>query len=125
MASRFSARWHNWPYFLSLPAVVKTPMTLCGVLGLFLTLFTTASYIVLQPLVPLFYTLALPSQHLAPKEWLFLFPVLSVMMTVLHILLLKKFRYYDPLILWLFSWTTFGLQMVLTLAVIRSVLIVW
>lgn len=107
-----------------IPHFVRTPFLLSFLIGLVLSLVSLIFYFRLQPVVPLFYSLALQTQQLAPKEWLFLFPSLSLGITIVHLFLLNIFREHSRLMLRLFSWVTLGIQVVLALSMIRIILIV-
>ena len=124
MSSRFN-RWYSWPLLSRIPWAARTALLWCFMIGLFQVLVSTISYIVVQPVVPIFYSLALPAQHLAAKEWLFLFPGLSFITTFLQLGVLTYSSGQEPLIIRLFSWTTFGLQVILTLALLRVLYIIW
>jgi len=72
----------------------------------------------------MFYTLALPAQQLVVKEWLWLFPAISLLITLTHLAAAQRFKNYNHLLLQLFSWITVLIQAILTLALIRIVVIV-
>lgn len=79
-----------------------------------------------QPVIPLFYTLPQRAQQLAPKEWLFLFPISIAFITALHLSLVQTFSAANRLLLQLFSWTTILIQVMFALALVRIVgIIVW
>lgn len=81
-------------------------------------------YFNLQPQVPLFYSLARKSQYLAAKGWLFLFPALSLLITLVHFSILKMIHTADPLLIKLFTWITVGMQVLLGIALLRIILII-
>jgi len=77
-----------------------------------------------QPQIPLFYSLARESQHLTSKEWLFLIPGISFIISFLHLLIIKTQRHTDQLLMKLFAWTTAGILVVLGLALLRIIIII-
>jgi hypothetical protein len=109
---------------INTPQFVRTPFLISYLITFSLSLFVLVIYLRIQPTVPLFYSLARPTQHLVPKEWLFIVPALSGAISVSHLILINIFEEYDQLIRLLFSWTTVAIQIVLAVAVIRSILIV-
>lgn len=90
-----------------------------------LILITTIAFFQLQPLIPLFYSLAEPNEYLADKYWIFVFPVISACITVGHLLLLPMLRNHDRVIQQLFSWLTVLVQVLCVVAALRVILIVW
>jgi len=87
-------------------------------------LSTLVFFFRVQPQVPIFYSLARPSQHLAPKHWLFLFPALSAIISFSHLIIARVIKHADQLLMKLFAWTTFGIQLVLGLALLRIIVII-
>lgn len=110
--------------FLFIPQAIKTPFLLVYLSSLFSVLITLTLYFRTQPIVPIFYSLAEPAQHLANKEWLFLFPTLSIGISILHTLLLKLIAKAEPLLIKLFAWTSVVIQVVLLLAIMRILYII-
>lgn len=78
----------------------------------------------LPPVIPLFYSLAAPSQHVVSKNWIWLFPSLLLCITLLHLIIVRAAKDYQPLLLLLFTWTTVGVQIFLAITIIRSILLV-
>lgn len=110
--------------FFLLPKFVKTPFLLVYLLTLVSSLTTLVFYFRAQPQIPIFYSLPEPAQHLAPKEWLFLFPGLAVLSTVIHIAITKSITHTDRLLVILFSWSLVVVQVVLVLALFRIIYII-
>lgn len=107
----------------SISSVVKLPLQISvGLTGL-VTISTTIFYFFAQPVLPLLYSLARPEQALVSKEWVFLFPALSLFITLTHIICSSIFGDLDKLILKLFAWMTVVLQCCLSLIVVRLLLI--
>lgn len=107
-----------------IPHFVRVPFLISFLIGLVLALVSLIFFFRLQPVIPVFYSLALQTQQLAPKEWLFLFPALSLGITFIHAVLINIFREHSRLMLRLFSWVTLGIQITLALSMIRIILIV-
>ncbi len=99
--------------------IVSTVITGC------ITLAATLFYFITQPVIPLMYTLARPEQALVPKIWLFVFPLASVTITVLHIFLIAKCKDLEELILKLFAWVTVVIQVLILAVLIRILAILW
>lgn len=79
-------------------------------------------FFILQPEVPLFYSLAQPQEYLSSKAWLFIFPGLSVAINSLHTFLLGFIKEYEMVLIELFVWTTVAVQVLLAIGLIR---IIW
>lgn len=90
-----------------------------------ITLISSIFYFLSQPVIPLMYSLPRPEQSLVPKIWIFLFPVISLTISVLHIFLIGKFKNLDELILKMFAWSTVFLQLILGAILIRMIVIIW
>jgi hypothetical protein len=102
---------------------IKQPLLLCvAVIGL-ISIISTLYYFFSQPIIPLFYSLARPDQALTSKEWIFLFPAIALLITLLHSILLSLFKDLEKLVLRLFAWTTLVLLSFLLLALIRIIII--
>lgn len=90
-----------------------------------LALFTTIAYFRSQPQLPIFYSLPEPNDYLADKQWIFIFPVLSATITILHLLLLPLMRSHHRMMNVLFAWLTVIIQTLCTLAAVRIIWITW
>ena len=112
------------PTFIQPPSWVKTPFRLSYLFTLAMTLAVLVLYFRIQPQIPLFYSLAQPAQQLAPKEWLWLFPVISVLITAIHLGVVQTYKNYNVLLIQLLSWTTVMIQLLLGLALLRITMIV-
>ena len=69
-------------------------------------LLTVVAFFILPPLVPLWYSLAIPEQRLVPKLFLFLFPIGMFLLTMIHMLIIKRLRSMDATIIKIFSYGT-------------------
>lgn len=109
---------------LSIPRYLKTPLLLSFLISSISALLVLVSLFTLQPVVPIWYTLSQVGQQLAPKEWLFVFPLFSFSMTIFHFGLVSRMKHYGQLMIVLMSWTTLVLQFVLLCALLRILWIV-
>jgi len=107
-----------------IPKYIKTPFLLSFLITTAMLLSTLIFFFRIQPQVPIFYSLARPSQHLASKHWLFLFPAISFIISSSHLIIVKIIKHADQLLMKLFAWTTFGIQLVLGLALLRIIVII-
>lgn len=110
--------------FFIIPKTIKTPFLFVYLFTLVSALTTLTFYFRSQPEVPIFYSLAEPVQHLASKEWLFVFPALSIIIAIVHTALIRLVSKSELLLLKLFAWTTVVVQTVLLLALLRIVYII-
>lgn len=116
-------QWRSWRW-TGIPRYVKTPLLLSLLVSSTTSLVVLVEVFRLQPVVPVWYTLAQPNQQLTTKEWLFIFPALCFTMTILHFGLLASLRHYGQLMTKLMVWTTLVFQLLLTGALLRIVWIV-
>ncbi|MEN8253300.1 MAG: hypothetical protein ABFQ62_02920 [Patescibacteria group bacterium] len=109
---------------LKFAAQIKNAIYVSAAISIALFIFTLIALIWIQPEVPIFYSLALPSQHLAQKYWLLLFPIISTVITTSHALITKILSNLDKLVLDLFSWSTVFVQILLSLSLLRVIIII-
>ena len=107
-----------FPRYLKTPIYISMLVTTMMILGILILFFN------LQPQVPLFYSLALPSQHLVSKEWLFLLPSISLVINLIHLMIVRTARHQDKILMKLFAWTSAGMQIALGLALFRILVII-
>ncbi|MFH2118434.1 MAG: hypothetical protein ABII10_01715 [Candidatus Paceibacterota bacterium] len=93
-------------------------------LSILLTAITGIFFSFLQPVIPLFYTLAQPEKQLVAKVWIFFFPVLAWAITLGHFSLIKIISNLDETMRQIFSWTTVGLVITTGLLLLRVILLV-
>gem|GEM_PF-426688 len=120
-------KWRNLKSvsnLLNTPRFVRNPFLISYLCTFSLTLLVLVMYFKVQPQVPLFYSLARPAEQLAAKEWLFIIPAISGTISFTHLLLINSFLEYDRMILKLFSWSTVGLQVIITLGLLRILFII-
>jgi len=106
------------------PEFVRVPFLFSYIVMLTSYLLVLVFYFRLPPIVPIFYSLAQPSQHLAAKEWIFLFPVFLTLITVGHLSLIQTFSDYEKLLLQLFSWTSFVIITLVFASLVRILVII-
>ena len=78
----------------------------------------------LQPQIPLFYTLADGNDQLVEKKWLFLLPVIALMINVIHLLLLRAGKNYDDFLKRLFALITLIFQILILAITLRIIILV-
>jgi hypothetical protein len=106
-----------------LPKYLRTPFLISVLLSCLFSLVLLSTYFYLQPLVPLFYSLAQPNDYLVPKIWLATFPILSFVITLGHIFLIRYLFEHQRIIPLLFAWFTVVVQLLFALAFFRIILI--
>ena len=109
---------------LRIPKYLKTPFLVSFLTVVVMFLITLIFFFRIQPQVPLFYSLARPSQHLTSKSWLFLLPSLSLIIGLAHLMIAKIAKHTDRLLMKLFVWATVGVQLILGLALFRILAII-
>ncbi len=106
-----------------IPKTVKTAVMFSWIVTTIILLIAVVYYITAQPELPIFYSLARKSDQLARKEFLFIFPSLSLILNTLNLTILKTLRDQATLMIKLFANTTMVLQFLLLIALVRIVLI--
>lgn len=89
-----------------------------------LMLLALTSFFRLQPEIPIFYSLAQKHDFLAPKLWVFIFPCLSLVITITHFFLLSILKSLEKIVIQLFAWATVIIQSLLALSLIRIIFII-
>lgn len=107
-----------------IPQPLRTPFLFSFLISFSLALITLVMYFRLQPQVPLFYSLPRSTQHLVAKEWLFLLPSISWIISFIHLIIAKSAQKADLLLLKIFTWTTVGMQFLLSLSLLRIIIII-
>ncbi|PIR59454.1 MAG: hypothetical protein COU69_00085 [Candidatus Pacebacteria bacterium CG10_big_fil_rev_8_21_14_0_10_56_10] len=106
------------------PQPVKVPFLISFLEALVAALVFASVFLQLQPVVPLFYSLAQAAGQLVPKIWLGLLPTLSITISISHLIITHAMRHYDQILLRLFAWTTVVVQTLLLATLLRIILIV-
>lgn len=107
-----------WNQLDDLPPETRTPFFVSIVITAVITLFSVAGYLIIQPEIPLFFSLPL-TDVLVPKIWVLLFPLLALVVTVVHITLVWLARAFEILIIKLFAWMTVVLLGILLATLVR------
>ncbi len=106
------------------PQELKTPLLLCLLIVALSGLITVTTYSRTQPEIPLFYSLAQPEQQLVNKQWLFLFPIVSAAILVIHRISIQFLRKHDEKLTKIFTWMTLFLLAVLNFALVRILYVI-
>lgn len=106
------------------PRSLKVPLLLMILSSLIISLTSLVVYFRLQPVIPLFYTLIQTENQLAAKEWLFLFPILSALITLIHVVILSRLLNYEQVVIQLFTWMSVVMQALLLIAFFRILVII-
>lgn len=107
----------------SIPKTIKTPVLVSWIVTTILIIITAIYYFISQPELPIFYSLARKSDQIVRKEFIFLFPLISLLMNIIHTVVIKIINKYSTLMLELFVFTTALLQIIFLLSLIRIVII--
>ena len=107
----------------SIPKSVQEPIKITWILFLLFLSTTSIYYFLAQPELPIFYSLASKQDQLAPKMFLFVFPLISFFMNVFHLFIVRVLKKYSVILIKLFVGTTLGLQVLLGFALFRIILI--
>lgn len=107
-----------------LPEGVHTPFAITLSITLLTGLISTIGYFLLPPEIPIFYSLALSSQHLAAKEFVFVLPGLAILFVLVNSTIMMRLQKYDVLLIRLFAWITTVCLSLLLFALIRILTIV-
>ena len=101
--------------------VIKTNLIINGIILMIVTLV----YFFIQPVVPLFFSLAQPTHHLVSKEWLFLLPGLSVLINLTQLQSLRLIDNSQEFVVKLFTYSALVLQVILVMISLRNILVVF
>ncbi|MFZ5376152.1 MAG: hypothetical protein ACOZAN_00585 [Patescibacteria group bacterium] len=78
----------------------------------------------LQPVIPIFYSLSSANQHLADKELIFLLPVLSTIICLLHFPLTKVMANFEIGLRQIFAWMATLMQLLALAILVRTISVV-
>lgn len=112
----------SWRPFL--PKYLRTPILISLLFGSAMIVLYISVLFSLQPVIPLFYSLARIDQHLADKELLIIFPIISFLITMIHFGMIQLFKFLDTILLKIFTWMTVFIQILLAISMIRIYLLV-
>lgn len=108
----------------NLPDGVQLPFILIQVLAIISCVVAVIGYFFAPPQIPLFYSLAQPTQQLVAKELIFTLPGIAVLFAFSNSLLILRLKKYDVLLIRLFAWITIVFVFILLFALIRILYIV-
>lgn len=90
----------------SIPPILSSELILAYAFTLIALIITVGSFLFLPPQIPLWYSLSISEQQLAPKFLIFIFPAAMVLLVFIHTLIIGKLRRMDPIIVRIFSYGT-------------------
>lgn len=124
--TRFSSSLKKLSQLFRIPFsnALRTPVLLTFLLTCVTILLVLIYYFSLQPVVPLFYSLAQPDDFLVNKIWLIIFPIMSTLILLIHLAMLNSLAQYEKTIQQLYIWVTMAIQFLLLLALIRILWII-
>lgn len=108
----------TWGQLSELAPDVQKPLRYSTTLTAVITLISFVALFIVQPEIPLFYSLP-TAQVLVPKMWILLFPLLALIISVSHIAFTWISREFQTMVLRLYAWTTVLLLMLLLVTLIR------
>lgn len=90
----------------------------------FLVLESALAYLLLQPVIPLFYSLVNQENQLVPKLWVAVFPVAGIFIYIAHGILIKKLEKSELLAAQMLAWATVIVEILFVIALTRIFLII-
>jgi hypothetical protein len=108
----------------NVPDFIRKPFRISLFFSLLIILITLIMFMSLQPEIPIFYSLPKSSQQLADRVYIFLFPIISLMITTSHFSLLMLSKNMERRLKKMFAWSTVILQVVLFIIFLRIILII-
>ena len=107
-----------------IPRDIRTPYFITVLIMAITTFITLTTYPMLQPEIPLFYSLSDPEQQLTAKEWIFLLPVLSLIILIVNTVGLILISRVDKVMTRLAMWSTILIELLLCFNLLRILIIV-
>lgn len=89
---------------------------ICTALAIGISIFY---YLVGQPVIPLLFTLARPSQQLVPKIWILSIPAISLILNLTHLWIIRSVAAMSSTLGKVFALFTVSIQVLLLMALIR------
>lgn len=111
-------------FTIDTPNFLQVPFQLSFLLSSVTALFLLVFFFRIQPIVPIFYSLADPADFLASKIWLLIFPVLAFTISFGHLFLIKMLYQHQKIIPTLFAWSTVAVQVLILLELLRIIYII-
>ncbi|MCA9369443.1 hypothetical protein KC721_04025, partial [Candidatus Woesebacteria bacterium] len=100
------------------PSEIRFPLATIQVISVLSIIIATLGYFILPPQIPLFYSLAQPTQQLVPKLFIGILPGIAVLFGTLNTILCIEMRRYDQLLLKLFAWFAVVISVVILLSLV-------
>ena len=108
-----------------LPRYLRIPYLFSVLLSCFMTFSILAVYFHLQPLIPIFYSLADPTDFVVKKPWIFLFPIIAFAITFSHLALLPTILKHEKIVHQMFAWATVLVQAMFLIGALRIIFIIY
>ncbi|MCC6711659.1 MAG: hypothetical protein IT416_04905 [Candidatus Pacebacteria bacterium] len=103
---------------------VLQPLKVAFLLCFLITITAGISFPFIQPVIPLFYSLAQADKQLVPKIWIFFFPAFAWIVLITNLLLIKFFQQVESNMQKTFAWTTVGIITITGILIIRLITII-
>lgn len=115
----------NKEFLFFIPQSTRMALYGCFAIMFFITIASVVFYPNLQNVIPIFYSLARTEHQLVDKGWIFLFPILSILIVLINTLLIYLAKNLEIMMLKMFSWATFLIELILLIIFVRLILIVY
>lgn len=107
-----------------IPKDVKTPFRVSALISLVLIILSIGAYGFIQPEIPLFYSLPKSSSQIVDKIYIFLIPIMSLIITATHFSILIASKEMEKRLKMMFAWATVILQFISLLIFLRIIIII-
>ncbi len=110
---------------LFFPRSGRKPLLITIAICLALTAAVTSSFLVLQPVVPLFYSRSQPAQYLTPRHTLLLLPALAWLIYAINTFCVHALHGHLRVMQQIFAWMTCIISALFLVAFLRIVISIW
>lgn len=107
------------PKRFQLPKQIKRHMLVGLLLTAVISFCSIYLYSTSQPELPLFYSLALAEDQVVQNEWIFVLPVIAIILFLGHLILLNVLSKLDEEMMKLFTWITIFLLSLIVFIFVR------
>lgn len=107
------------PKRFQLPKQIKRQVLVALLLTAIICFCSIFLYTTGQPELPLFYSLAVAEDQVVRNEWIFVLPVIAILLFTGHLLLLNLLSKVDEQMMKLFMWITLFLLSMIVFVFIR------
>lgn len=107
------------PKRFQLPKQIKRHMLVGLLLTAVISFCSIYLYSTSQPELPLFYSLALAEDQVVKNEWIFVLPVIAIILFLGHLILLNVLSKLDEEMMKLFTWITIFLLSLIVFIFVR------